>query len=93
MPILFISHLDLCRKKPERQLDDQHREYLLCDEILHLWAGFPMKERVELFHTKFPDKLISVTALHNLYVKHGVRRKMVHIEKTRSPYQVLHFDE
>ena len=38
------------RKNPNRQLDRAHLDYLLKDETLHLWAGFSMKERVDLFH-------------------------------------------
>jgi hypothetical protein len=52
-----------------------------------------MKERVELFHERFPDKFISQTALSNLYFKNGIRKKMVHIEKSRSQFQIAHFDE
>ena len=36
-------------KKPERQLNSEHINYLLSDDILKLWAGVPMKERVVFF--------------------------------------------
>ena len=52
-----------------------------------------MKERVELFQEQFPQKSIAQTALRNLYIKHGVRRKMVHLEKQRTPFQIEHYDE
>jgi hypothetical protein len=41
------------------------------------WAGLTMSERVELFHAKFPQKLISQTALRNLYTKNGIKRKAI----------------
>jgi hypothetical protein len=45
-----------------------------------------MKDRVSMFSLRFPDKIISETALRNLYLKNGVRRKQVHIEKIRTAY-------
>jgi hypothetical protein len=45
-----------------------------------------MKERVDLFSKKFPLKAISQTALRNLYLKNGVKRKQVHIEKRMSAH-------
>lgn len=52
-----------------------------------------MKERVMLFSQKFPDKIISETALYKVYRKHKVKRKKVHFDKLLTPYQRLHFDE
>ena len=52
-----------------------------------------MKDRVLYFRQKFPTKAISQTALRNLYIKHGVRRKQVHIEKRMSTNQALNFEE
>ena len=91
--ILLKHDKSTIRKNPKRQLDRAHLDFLLKDETLHLWAGFSMKERVDLFHEQFPDKLISQTAMSNLYFKNGIRKKMVHIEKRRSPFQIAHFDE
>ena len=85
LKINFV-YLSLSRKKPERQLDDEHLDYLLSEKILLNWAGHPMKERVSMFSLKFPDKVISETALRNLYLKNGVRRKQIHIEKRRTPF-------
>ena len=35
-----------------------------------------------LFHRRFPDKRIAVTTLRRLYLRHGIRRKRVRLEKT-----------
>ena len=51
-----------------------------------------MRDRVQYFNKKFPTKLISQTALRNLYFKHCVRKKQVHIEKRMSANQLTNFD-
>ena len=43
-----------------------------------------MKERTVLFHRMYPDKKIAVTSLRRLYLRHGVRRKIVRQEKAMS---------
>ena len=48
--IKLITDKSVIRKNPKRQLDRVHLNFLLKAETLHLWAGFSMKERVELFH-------------------------------------------
>ena len=49
---------------------------------LEEWSGIPMKQRTVLFHRRFPDKRIAVTTLRRLYLRHGIRRKRVRLEKT-----------
>ena len=56
-------------------------------------AGVPMKERVIMFTSKFPDKIISQVALFNLYKKNGARRKQIHIEKVQSQKQKDNFEK
>ena len=43
-----------------------------------------MKERTVLFHRKYPHKRVAVTSLRRLYLRHGVRRKIVRQEKAMS---------
>jgi hypothetical protein len=52
-----------------------------------------MKERVTLFSMRFPQKVISATALYKVYKDHKIRRKQVHFDKILTPYQTIHFDE
>ena len=48
--LLIIINVFINRvKKPERQLSTEQIDYLLSDNILKLWAGAPMKERVQFF--------------------------------------------
>jgi transposase len=71
--------------KPEkrvRQLDQEHVDFLTSLRTLEEWAGLAMKQRTVLFHRRFPDKRIAVTSLRRLYLRHGIRRKKVRLEKT-----------
>ena len=54
-------------------------DFLLSVETLRLWAGLTMKERVQLFESKFPGKRISESKLRRLYLRHGVRRKEIKV--------------
>ena len=73
-------------------MDDKHIKFLTADETLELQAGLTMKERVLQFTQKFPDKVISQTALYKLYKEHKIRRKQVKTEKEMTPYQKGNFD-
>ena len=44
-----------------------------------------MKRRTILFHRRFTNKRIAVTSLRKLYLKHGLRRKRVRMEKVMPP--------
>ena len=57
------------------------------------WAGRTMKERVVLFHRRFPNKRISLTALYRLYKANGVKRKAVKVNKTTPPPKVHNYEE
>ena len=70
-------------KASERQLEQNHINFLISPETLRLWAGKFMRERVVLFHRKFPNKVISVTSLRRLYLKNRVKRKVVRQEKIK----------
>ena len=67
-----------------RKLAQTHIDFLLHERTLELWSGYTMKERTVLFHRKYPHKKIAVTSLRRLYLKHGVRRKIVRQEKVMS---------
>ncbi len=67
--------------KQVRQLDEEHIDFLTNLRTLEEWAGRTMKERTVLFHRRFPDKRIAVTSLRRLYLRHGIRRKKVRLEK------------
>lgn len=45
-----------------------------------------MKERVTLFSLKFPQKIISATALYKVYKENKIRKKQVHFDKMLTPY-------
>ena len=40
-----------------------------------------MKQRTVLFHRQFTDKRVAMTSLRRLYLRHGIRRKKVRMEK------------
>jgi hypothetical protein len=44
-----------------------------------------MKRRTILFHRRFPNKRIAVTSLRRFYLKHGLRRKRIRMEKVMPP--------
>ena len=44
--LIFVTVNYISVKKNERQLSTEQIDYLLSDNILKLWAGVPMKERV-----------------------------------------------
>ena len=60
---------------------------------MELWAGHTLKERTTLFHRKFPNKKLAVTSLRRLYLRHGVRRKLIRQEKVMSGETRLAFVE
>ena len=41
-----------------------------------------IKERVDMFHIQFPDKVIAATTLQRLYAQHKIRRKNIRIVKS-----------
>ena len=71
-----------------RILNQNHVDFLLSEETMTEWAGRTMKERVVLFHRRFPNKRISLTALYRLYKANGVKRKAVKVNKTTPPPKV-----
>jgi hypothetical protein len=77
------------RVKPlSRKLEQVHIDYLLNNDILKLWVGETMKDRVALFSLKFPGKLISISGLYRFYRKYGVKRKKVQMWKIYNPGQI-----
>jgi len=71
--------------KPEKQvrkLGQEHVDFLTSMHTLEQWAGLTMQQRAVLFHRRFPDKRIAITTLRRLYLRHGIRRKKVRLEKT-----------
>ena len=73
-------------------LDTCHRAFLLSQDTLVRWAGHTVNERVSLFQAKFPDKRISASALRRLYLRHGVRRKEIKVQKLLPASTVQNFD-
>ena len=82
------------KKKPDksRELDQLHVDFLTNPETLRVWAGRSMKERAILFHRKFPNKRIAVTSLRRLYLRKGIKRKVVRQEKIKPAHVQLAFD-
>ena len=64
-----------------RKLGPEHVGFLTSLHTLEQWSGLTMKQRTVLFHRRFPDKRIAVTSLRRLYLRHGIRRKRVRLEK------------
>ena len=71
----------ISQKKMLYKLDQEHVDFLLSHKTLELWAGLTLKEKTVLFHRKFTDKRVSVTSLRRLYLKNGIKRKKVRLEK------------
>ena len=44
-------------------------------------SGKTIRERVLMFESHFPGKKLSITSLRRLYLKHGIKRKKVRLEK------------
>ena len=65
-----------------RKLGPEHLHFLTSLHTLEQWSGMTMKQRTILFHRRFPDKRIAITSLRRLYLRHGIRRKKVRLEKT-----------
>ena len=63
------------------KLSPEHIKYLTSMYTLEQWSGLPMQQRTVLFHRRFTDKRIAVTSLRRLYLRHGIRRKKVRLEK------------
>ena len=63
------------------KLDQEHLDFLTDGRTLERWAGETMKRRTILFHRRFPNKRIALTSLRKFYLKHGLRRKRVRMEK------------
>jgi hypothetical protein len=61
---LYVDNIGLKKTNPKLQLEDEHFEYLFSREVLEAKM---MKERVEIFTKKFPDKMVTQTALRKLY--------------------------
>jgi hypothetical protein len=59
---------------------------------LKRWAGIPLTERTVLFSKQFPDKIISAVAIWRLYRKHGVKLKLVRLNKTTPPPRLHNFE-
>ena len=92
LPYNQVAHICKYKSVPEpkkkynpqwRKLEQQHIDFLISPATLRLWAGKVMKERVILFHRQFVNKVISVTSLRRLYLKHRVKRKRVRQEKIK----------
>ena len=91
MPYNQVQHICRAALRPARPLDgkwlvrqlgQEHVDFLTSLRTLEEWAGLTMKQRTVLFHRRFPDKRIAVTSLRRLYLRHGIRRKKVRLEKT-----------
>ena len=52
-----------------------------------------MRERVSLFSSRFPGKIISESKLRRVYLRHGVRRKEVKVKKLLPQSTVVNFNE
>ena len=84
LPYNIVQHL--CRFKPvtERKkkykasvwkLEGEQLNFLFNEETLKLWSALTLKERVTLFHRKFPHKRVSVTGLRRLYKQNRIKCK------------------
>jgi hypothetical protein len=62
-------------------LDKSQIEYLTSLQTLERMAGKTIKERVLMFERRFPGKKLSITSLRRLYLKYGIKRKKVRLEK------------
>jgi len=91
MPYNQVQHICRSALRPERtltsnelvrRLDQAHVDFLTSMHTLEQWAGLTMKQRTILFHRRFTDKRIAITTLRRLYLRHGIRRKKVRLEKT-----------
>ncbi len=77
----LIPTKTLSGDKLVRKIGPEHVQYLTSMQTLEQWSGLTMKQRTVLFHRRFTDKRIAVTSLRRLYLRHGIRRKKVRLEK------------
>ena len=52
-----------------------HVRFLVDGDTLDKWSGYTLAERVALFHTRYPQKRISISKLRRVYAEHGIKRK------------------
>ena len=78
--------------RQDRKLEAQHKEFLLSEQTLRHWAGLTIRDRVILFHRKFPNKKISESGLRRLYMSNGVRQKQIKAEKRLSNRTISTFE-
>ena len=76
-----------------RKLRPEHVEFLTSMYTLEQWSGLTMKQRTVFFHRQFPDKRIAVTSLRRLYLRHGIRRKKVRLEKAMTQRVRRNFEQ
>jgi hypothetical protein len=81
-----VQHICRFKPIPERKkkykaivwkLEEPQLKFLMSEETLRLWSALTLKERVVLFHRKFPNKRVSTEGLRRLYLKHRVKNKQV----------------
>ena len=68
-------------------LGPKHIAYLIAQGTLEAMAGLTMEERTMMFR----PKVIAVTTLRRLYLKHGCMRKNVRQRKTIPPSAILKY--
>jgi hypothetical protein len=59
------------------KLDEEQLNYLFSGDVLKLWSALTLKERVILFHRRYPHKRVSVTGLRRLYKQNRIKCKQV----------------
>ncbi len=67
------SNLNSTRLK----LTASHAAFLTDPVVLKNWAHYSLKERAVLFHRTYPELKLSAESLRKLYLKHGIRYKVV----------------
>ena len=64
-------------KKFDRQLEQEHIDFLTSEFTLVKQAGLTLVERCEAFEQLYPPKRLCATRLRRIYLKHKIRRKAV----------------
>ncbi len=64
-------------RKEERELDVRHIRFLVHPDNLRTWVPHSLRMRTKLFHRHFPDKVISVWKLSQIYRRHRIVYKKI----------------
>lgn len=93
LAVKVIKHHKRLPVARHRKLQEEHIQYLLAEDTINSWAHLSLKQRVKMFHRRFPELKISASTLHRAYKSHGVKYKYIQRVKKVIDYSQEHYSE